>query len=113
MALYIVCLGDPEAGPAIAYVGKASDTWRRWNNGHMRKLREAARAASRSSYTRWVQLFEGTAEPISLIRLGESQILFPPIAGFPLTAGAVEYQLIALAQDCFPGRLLNREGAAR
>jgi hypothetical protein len=113
MALYIVCLGNPESGPIIAYIGKAVDTWQRWNNGHLRKLRQAARSSKRSSYTRWVRLFNSTAEPISLICLIESQILFPPIAGFPSTVGAIEYQLVALAQECFPDHLLNQEGAAR
>lgn len=112
-AIYIVCIGSPESSPIIAYIGKAVDPWQRWNNGHLRKLREAAQGSRNSSYTRWVRLFESTAESIYLILLSQSQILFPPIAGFPSTVGAIEYQLIALAQDCFHAFLLNREGAAR
>lgn len=43
----------------------------------------------------------------------EDAISASPIPGFPTSVGSVEYQLVALAQDAFPGTLLNREGVGR
>lgn len=113
MRLYVVCLGDPERGAAVAYVGKSAGPWGRWNDGHLRKLRAAAKGANRSAYASWVRLFESADETIHLVCVGESRIQFPPIPRFPKTVGSVEYQLVSLAYDCFPEYLLNREGVAR
>jgi hypothetical protein len=113
MSLYIVCLGDPGLEAIVVYVGKAASLWRRWHDGHLRDLRAAAKGLKKSSYARWVRLFESTDETIHLACVGERQIEFPPIPRFPRTAGSVEYQLVSLAYDCFPAYLLNQEGVAR
>lgn len=113
MSLYIVCLGNPEHEAIVAYVGKAANPWRRWQGGHLKKLREVVKRQVNSSYTRWVDLFETTDRMIYLICIDEREINFSPIPEFPNTVGAIEYQLISLAQDCFPEYLLNQEGVGR
>lgn len=113
ISLYVVSLGIPGSETAVAYVGKAASPWRRWQGGHLRNLRAAAEGRKSSVYADWVRLFESTVETIHLVRVGEGQIEFPPIPGFPCTVGSVEYQLVSLAYDCFPEYLLNREGVAR
>lgn len=113
ISLYVVSLGIPGSEAAVAYVGKAASPWRRWHGGHLRNLRAVAEGRRSSVYADWVRLFESTDETIHLVCVGEGQIEFPPIPGFPTAVGSVEYQLVSLAYDCFPEYLLNREGVAR
>lgn len=93
------------------YVGQASNPVSRWN-GHIEGLRKGQK-----SYARWrAALFdtEGRAvAALTLLVVPVAAITRPPIPGFPVTMGAVEYQLVGLAQDAYPGRLLNSEGRGR
>ena len=47
------------------------------------------------------------AADLTLLVVPVAAITRPPIPGFPVTLGAVEYQLVGLVQDAHPGRLLN------
>lgn len=60
-------------------------------------------------YVRWNAYFK---EPLDLFVVAVTEMHGPPIPDFPVTAGAVEAQMISLAQDAHPG-LLNREGVGR
>lgn len=93
------------------YVGKADDPIRRWN-GHLDGLRKGQK-----SYARWRTALldpDGrAAADLTLMVIPVAAINRPPIPGFPLTLGALEYQLVGLIQDAYPGRLLNVEGRGR
>lgn len=112
MHLYIVCLGSEREPTLPVYVGKAANPWKRWNTGHLQGLRQAYRTNT-GRYTSWLKLFDQHPEPLHLICLHETEILFPPLPEFPSGVGAVEYQLISLAADAYPETLLNNEGVAR
>ncbi|AIZ45126.1 hypothetical protein QR90_08440 [Deinococcus radiopugnans] len=85
------------------YIGRAADPLVRWRT----HLSELQRARPRSH--RWAALFR---DPLDLYVVPVTRMQEPPIPGFPVTAGAVESQLISLAQDAAPG-LLNRDGVGR
>lgn len=112
MFLYVVCLGNQHNTTMPIYIGKAANPWKRWNGGHFRGLRQAYHTHE-GRYVRWIACFDRHPDPISLICLHESHIQFPPLADFPTSVGAVEYQLISLAADAYPSSLLNDEGVAR
>lgn len=95
------------------YIGKSENPFSRWVNGHLRRLREEHNGSQTGSYAALQKALKVNPEGLQLFCVNEDDILFPPIPGFPTTAGAVEYQLVGLAQDAFPGMLLNKEGAAR
>ncbi|MGY2894337.1 hypothetical protein ACVWZX_002353 [Deinococcus sp. UYEF24] len=95
-----------------AYIGRATSPMRRW----MQHLTGLARGEG--SYARWRTrlLREGhetTRFDLELLVVGETHLLFPPLPDFPVTVGAVEYQLVGLAADAYPLRLLNHEGQSR
>ncbi|UQN08817.1 GIY-YIG nuclease family protein [Deinococcus sp. QL22] len=95
-----------------AYVGKTRSPVTRWSQ-HLAGL-----AAGEGNYARWRQRFlreghETVRFDLELLVVGETQVQFPPLPGFPSTIGAVEYQLVGLAADAYPLRLLNHEGQAR
>ena len=94
-----------------AYIGKARSPVSRWNQ-HLTGLTEG-----RGLYLRWRNRFLKTDNTVQfdlqLLVLGATEIRFPPIPDFPTTVGAVEYQLIGLAQDAYPLPLLNSEGQGR
>ena len=50
---------------------------------------------------------------VYLMCVNQENIKFPPIPGFPVSVGSIEYQLISLAADAFDSSLLNSEGVAR
>lgn len=114
LCLYVLCIGDIDVCPVPIYVGKSSSPLKRWKNGHLRKL-IAAQAGKNSgtSYAAWLKLLDCQEKSPSIICLGESDIIFPPIPKFPTTIGSIEYQLISLAGDSYPDLLLNVEGKAR
>jgi len=93
------------------YIGKAESPLRRWEqhaDGWCRGVH---------SYAQWRAVLldsDGLArQDLVLLVVPESAIGRPPIPGFPTTVGAVEYQLVGLVEDAFPGCLLNHEGKAR
>lgn len=85
------------------YIGRAANPGRRWQ-GHFRDYRKGVKKD-----VRWSGYF---ADSLDLFVVPVSEMLSPPIPCFPVTAGAVESQLISLAQDAYPG-LSNREGVGR
>lgn len=85
------------------YIGRAANPLVRWRT----RLSELRRARPR--YQRWAVLFR---DPLDLYVVPATRMQGPPIPSFPVTAGAVESQLISLAQDAVPG-LLNRDGVGR
>ena len=85
------------------YIGRAGNPIARWQS-HLRKVQKGE-----GSYSPWTAIF---AEPLDLYVVPVAEMQGPPIPCFPVTAGAVENQLISLGQDAFPG-LLNRDGVGR
>lgn len=90
------------------YIGKSNAPSSRWRGGHVRQLN----TASKGSYVSWRRVLSELSDPINLYVLHETDIWQPPLAGFPCSVGAVEYQLVSLASD-FCAVLLNSEGKAR
>ena len=95
-----------------AYIGKAGSPVTRWSQ-HLAGL-----SKGEGSYARWRSRFlreghETVRFDMTLLVVGETSIQFPPLPDFPTTIGAVEYQLVGLAADGYPLRLLNHEGQAR
>jgi hypothetical protein len=106
-----VLLADINGEVTPLYVGKAEDPLARWRqhlDGWMR---------GSGSYARWREALldaeERTRYELTLLVVPAEAITFPPIPGFPTTVGSVEYQLVGLASDAFPGHLLNSEGQGR
>jgi hypothetical protein len=108
------------AGPSVyvlfadlvpVYIGRTDDVLGRWEQ-HLKGW-----AAGTKSYARWRQALlspDGSARfALVLLVVPAGAITRPPIPGFPSTAGSVEYQLVGLAADAYPGRLLNHEGRGR
>jgi len=110
--VYLVCSGAPLEQPRPLYVGKSDYPALRWANGHLPGLRRALLGRG-GPYARWIESFRSARRPIHLMVVPQDAIIAPPIPGFPTSVGSVEYQLVALAQDAFPGTLLNREGVGR
>jgi hypothetical protein len=104
--LYLYVMALPSAGFHVPlYVGKSRSPSSRWNTGHVAGLNKN----SMGSYAAWRRTLAGRGSETLLYLLHESEIVEPPLRGFPRTVGAVEYQLIALATD-FSALLLNSEG---
>jgi hypothetical protein len=100
---------EGEATPV--YIGKTDDPMVRWRQ-HLDGW-----ASGTGSYARWRQTLldaEGRVRcPLTLLVVPAGAIVRAPLPGFPTTVGSVEYQLVGLAADTFPGRLLNSEGQGR
>jgi hypothetical protein len=111
--MYVYLLGV-ERGEEFRplYIGKSNDPKGRWTQGHLRGLRRAQRGEG-GSYVRWLQTVTQAHPRPLLICIAENEIQFPPIPGFPVSGGSVEYQLISLVTDAYPGTLLNHEGVPR
>jgi hypothetical protein len=95
-----------------AYIGQAASPMRRWME-HLSGL-----ARGEGPYARWRTrlLREGhetTRFDLELLVVGETRLHFPPLPGYPTTTSAVEDQLVGLAADAYPLRLLNHEGQGR
>lgn len=95
-----------------AYIGKARSPVTRWTQ-HLAGL-----TRGEGPYARWRSRFlleghETVRFDLTLLVVGETSVQFPPIPGFPTTVGAVEYQLVGLAEQGYPLRLLNHEGQGR
>ena len=107
MYLYVMAL--PSTGFHVPlYVGKSQSPSSRWSTGHVIGLNKNGMG----SYAGWRRALAGRGAETLLYVLHESEIVEPPLRGFPRTVGAVEYQLIALATD-FSALLLNSEGVPR
>jgi hypothetical protein len=110
--LYML-LVKSEDGLTPLYIGKASSPRDRWMKGHLSNLRKAVGALKPTSYSKWIKILERAEGEAYLFCIHESAIKYPPIPGFPKTVGSIEYQLVSLAGDAFPGVLLNSEGVGR
>jgi hypothetical protein len=110
--LYILLIRNADEVIPL-YIGKASSPRDRWMNGHLRNLRKACGGVKPTGYSKWVKALEKAEGGAYLFCVHESAIKYPPIPGFPKTVGSIEYQLISLAGDAFPGRMLNSEGVGR
>jgi hypothetical protein len=110
LSVYLLFVEEKE-GLVPVYIGRTDDTLGRWDQ-HLDGW-----LAGKRSYAAWRQKLldaEGRANAnLLLLVVPASAITQPPIPGFPTTAGAVEYQLVGLAEAAFPGRLLNHEGKGR
>lgn len=100
-SVYILVRRDAPTMPI--YVGRAAQPVSRWE-GHLRSLMDSTprKDAWRAHFQHDLDLY---VVPVTAMQ-------GPPIPGFPVTVGAVEAQLISLAQDTSPA-LLNREGVRR
>lgn len=106
-------LADIDGDLTPVYIGKAdrsnpSTRWQQHLDGWVRGT---------SSYARWRNALLDEAGRVryalTLLVVPADAIENPPLPGFPRTIGSVEYQLVGLAADAFPGRLLNSEGQGR
>ena len=106
-----VLLAETVEGPVPVYIGKADSPLRRWRQ-HLEGWCLGTR-----SYAKWREVLldpDGLArDDLTLLIVPATSIDRPPIPGFPMTIGAVEYQLVGLAEGAYPGRLLNDEGRGR
>jgi hypothetical protein len=92
-----------------AYIGQAASPMRRW----MEHLSGIARGEG--PYARWRTrlLREGhetTRFDLEVFVVGETYLQFPPLPGGASTISAVEAQLVRLAADAYPLRLLDLAG---
>jgi hypothetical protein len=108
-----VLLADIDGEVTPVYIGKADRStpgvrWQQHLDGWMRGT---------GNYARWREaLLDGEGRvryALTLLVVPAEDIVSPPLPGFPSTLGSVEYQLVGLAADAFPGRLLNSEGQGR
>jgi hypothetical protein len=110
LAVYLLFVEEKD-GLAPVYIGRADDTLVRWGQ-HLDGW-----LAGKRSYAAWRRkLLDADGRALAnllLLVVPASAITQPPIPGFPCTVGSVEYQLVGLAEDAFPGRLLNHEGKGR
>jgi hypothetical protein len=108
-----VLLADMDGEVTPVYIGKAdrSTPGVRWQQ-HLDDWKRGT-----GSYARWREALldrEGRVRyALTLLVVPAEAIVRPPLPGFPSTVGSVEYQLVGLAADAFPGRLLNSEGQGR
>ena len=93
------------------YVGKSKDPFARWKQ-HILGIE-----SGKASYAKWRRLLLDDNDTfnfdVKLVVVPETKVLFPPILGFPVTIGAIEYQLVSLISDAYPDTLLNSEGNRR
>lgn len=98
-------------GHLPVYVGKSHNPLLRW------KSHADAWLAGKKSYRRWqVSLLNEEGNSLfnlDLLIVPASSIAHPAIPGFPTSVGSIEYQLVGLASDAFPGVLLNDIGVGR
>ena len=109
-SIYIL-FAETEDVAAPVYIGKAENPVMRW------KQHLDGWAKGIGSYAKWRRGLldtEGKAvTPVMLLIVPLDAVTRPPINGFPITMGALEYQLISLAEAAYPGRLFNSEGKSR
>jgi hypothetical protein len=110
-ACVYVLLADIGGELTPVYIGKADDAlvrWRQHLDGWVRGT---------GGYARWRRALldsDGLVRyGLTLLVVPAQAIISPPLPGFPTTVGSVEYQLVGLAADAYPGRLLNSEGQGR
>lgn len=108
-----VLFADIDGEVTPVYVGKADrlspgERWRQHLDGWARGT---------GPYGRWREALldaeDRVRHDLILLVVPAVAIVNPPLPGFPTTIGSVEYQLVGLAADAFPGRLLNNEGRGR
>jgi hypothetical protein len=111
--LYILLARNIHDEYVPLYIGKTSSPRDRWINGHLRSLNRAVETTRPASYSKWIHSLESMEGELHLFCIHESKVKAPSIPGFPQTIGSIEYQLVSLANDAFPGKLLNSEGVGR
>jgi len=93
------------------YIGRTKDPVKRWAQ-HLKGLHQGERL-----YARWRQaLLTPTGrvrQALKLVIIPVSDIRSAPLPNFPTSTGALEYQLVSIASEAYPGRLLNHEGNRR
>ncbi|MEA4884517.1 MAG: hypothetical protein VB144_12845 [Clostridia bacterium] len=93
------------------YIGKTHDLLGRWST-HVGSLN-----AGKGSYSNWRRTIPDasgkTRMGLYLMAIPQSAVKAPAIPGFPTTIGSLEYQIISLSGDAYPGELLNEEGNRR
>lgn len=107
---YIYLLCEDTTLPVPRYIGRAKDPLKRWK-GHLKAFQKGEK-----NYALWqAQLLSDSQARMNLVLyvIPVAQVTAPPIPGFPVTVGALEYQLISLAEDAFETPLLNFEGKKR
>jgi len=108
--IYILIAITPENEVPV-YVGRATSLYNRWK-AHLGGIQKGL-----GLYSQWCSLLftnsMAARYPLFLIVVPGSQIKLPPISGFPVTVGAVEYQLVSLMADAYPSMTLNHEGRFR
>lgn len=113
MYLYVLFVKRTDKEWLPLYIGKTASLYKRWVGGHLKKLQECYANRGTGSYEIWQNRLIDKRQQVFVGCVGDSKIRYPPIPNFPTTIGAIEYQLVALANDAFPDMLLNREGVRR
>lgn len=112
--IYIMMKKNEQGHLIPLYIGKTKFPKSRWLQGHLKKLLAVEKGRINSSnYNKWLNSLNSTNCTIYLMCVEQKKIKFPPIPGFPISVGSIEYQLISLAADAFDSSLLNSEGVAR
>ncbi len=109
-SIYIL-FADSDGEDTPVYIGKADNPLTRWRQ-HLDGW-----AKGMGSYARWrTELLDcnsGVRSDLMLLVVPVDVVTQPPIPGFPLSMGSLEYQLVGLAEAAYPGRLFNSEGKGR
>lgn len=96
------------------YIGKTNSPYNRWKS-HIENIENIEK--NKGLYKRWTQVLynpnKTAIEDLYITLVPQSDISKPPIPGFPISIGAIEYQLISIASDVYPQYLLNKEGNRR
>ncbi|MCB1024605.1 MAG: GIY-YIG nuclease family protein [Acidobacteria bacterium] len=111
--LYILFIQKSDKKSLPLYIGKTVSLYKRWVDGHIKKLQECYANQGNGSYEKWQNQIVDKRDRVFLGCVQDSNVRYPPIPNFPKTIGAIEYQLISLANDVYPNILLNSEGVRR
>ena len=112
--IYIMMKRNEQGHLIPLYIGKSKAPQSRWLQGHLKKLLAVDKGRINSSnYNNWLSNLNSINCTVYLMCVEQNKIKFPPIPGFPVSVGSIEYQLISLAADAFDSSLLNSEGVAR
>jgi len=110
LSIYVL-FAETAEGQVPVYIGKADLPLIRWGQ-HLDGW-----LAGSGVYSDWRLALlddQGRARTnLCLLIVPGAVISRPPKPGFPKTVGSVEYQLVGLAADAYPGKLLNHEGVGR
>ena len=112
--IYIMMKKNERGNLIPLYIGKSNSPRTRWLHGHLRNLLAVEKGEVNSkNYNNWLKKLNSKNCTVYLMCVDQEKIKFPPIPGFSVSVGSIEYQLISLATDAFDSSLLNSEGVAR